>query len=138
MNHLFEYHDGGRSKYFRMKYKKDQVGDCVIRALAIATKEDYKSVRNELWDTSRENGYMPNSKENYEQFLAKRGWKWLKKIKGYNLGAYPVPQNITAIVSLAGHLCCLDQGVVYDLWDCRKKYPYGIYVHKSQEHLVKL
>jgi len=121
-----------------MKYKKDQVGDCVIRALAIATKEDYKSVRNELWDTSRENGYMPNSKENYEQFLAKRGWKWLKKIKGYNLGAYPVPQNITAIVSLAGHLCCLDQGVVYDLWDCRKKYPYGIYVHKSQEHLVKL
>ena len=46
----FIYDDGGRSKYYRMKFKSDRVGDCVIRALAIATGGDYKSVRDELWD----------------------------------------------------------------------------------------
>ena len=63
------YDDGGRHQYFRMKYKKDRVGDCVIRALAIATGEDYQDVRTELWETSYKDGYMPNSNENYTKFL---------------------------------------------------------------------
>ena len=37
----FNYNDGGRSKYF-----KGQAGDCVTRAIAIATRMDYKEVYN--------------------------------------------------------------------------------------------
>lgn len=38
----YQYNDGGRSKYFKAKH----VGDCAIRAVAIATKKDYLEVYN--------------------------------------------------------------------------------------------
>tara|TARA_R100000995_G_C3392239_1_gene81036 strand:+ start:106 stop:555 length:450 start_codon:yes stop_codon:yes gene_type:complete len=122
----YVYDDGGRHRYFRMKYKKDkQVGDCVVRALAIATKEDYKSVRSELWDISLKNGDMPNGNQTYEEFLEKRGFIKEKKIKGYCLGQYPVSHKEVYVVCLAKHLVCLDEGLVRDTWDCRRKYPYN-------------
>ena len=124
MENEYIYDDGGRHQYFRMKYKKDRIGDCVVRALAIATGEDYQDVRTELWETSFKNGYMPNCNQNYEQFLLKRGFIPEKKIKGFNLGRYPACQDCTYVVVLANHLVCLDQGLVRDIWDCREWYPY--------------
>jgi len=120
----YVYDDGGRHQYFRMKYKKDRVGDCVVRALAIATKENYRSVRNELWEISLNNGDMPNGSSTYKEFLEKRGFIKEKKIKGYCLGQYPVSHKEVYVVSLANHLVCLDEGLVRDTWDCRHKYPY--------------
>ena len=119
------YDDGGRHKYFRMKYKKDRVGDCVVRALAIATKEDYNEVRKELWSISLDNGNMPNDSKTYESFLVKRGFVKEKKIKGYCLGQYPISHDEVYVVNLANHLVCLDNGLVRDTWDCRHKYPYN-------------
>ena len=127
MKHEYVYDDGGRHHYFRMKYKKDRVGDCVVRALAIATKEDYNAVRNELWDLSLKNGSMPNGRLTTDAFLTKRGFIKEKKIKGYSLGEYPVSQNEVYVVRLAHHMVCLDQGLVRDLWDCRYKYPYNVW-----------
>ena len=45
----YKYNDGGRSKYFRMRYKKDITGDCVIRAISIALDLDYKFVWESLF-----------------------------------------------------------------------------------------
>jgi len=119
------YDDGGRHKYFQMKYKKDRVGDCVVRALAIATKEDYQDVRNELWEISKKNGDMPNGDVTINAFLTKRGFIKEKKIKGYCLGQYPVSKENVYVVNLRRHLVCLDEGLVRDIWDCRDKYPYN-------------
>lgn len=41
----FVYNDGGRSKYF-----KGNAGDCVTRAIAIATGFDYKEVYDNIKD----------------------------------------------------------------------------------------
>jgi len=41
----FYYNDGGRSKYY-----KGGAGDCVVRAIAIATQRDYKKIYNTLRD----------------------------------------------------------------------------------------
>lgn len=40
----YQYNDGGRSKYFKAK----GVGDCAIRAIAIATRQDYLAVYDAL------------------------------------------------------------------------------------------
>jgi len=125
MKNDYVYDDGGRHKYFQMKYKKDRVGDCVVRALAIATNEDYNSVRNELWNISLDNGDMPNGRLTTDTFLTKRGFIKEKKIKGYCLGNYPVNHNEVYVVNLAKHMVCLDKGLVRDIWDCRGKYPYN-------------
>lgn len=127
MRNDYIYDDGGRHQYFRMKYKKDRVGDCVIRALTLATGEDYQEVRRELWWISYKNGDIPNGKRTYEEFLKKRGFIKEKKIAGFTLGEYPVSKKETYVVALAKHLVCLDQGLVRDLWDCRYKSPYNVY-----------
>lgn len=127
MRNEYIYDDGGRHRYFRMKYKKDQVGDCVVRALTIATGEDYQKVRRELWWTSYKNGDMPNGRETTDEFLEKRGFIKEKKIKGFRLADYPVSPKETYVVVLANHLTCLDQGLVRDTWDCRMSYPYNVW-----------
>ena len=127
MKHNYLYDDGGRGEYFRMKYRSDRVGDCAVRALAIATKEDYNLVRKELWEISLQNGDMPNGKSTFEEFLFKRGFIKEKKIKGYNLGDYPVSKDEVYVVVLANHYSCLDKGSIKDIWDCREKYPYNTF-----------
>lgn len=127
MRNDYIYDDGGRHHYFRMKYKKDQVGDCVVRALTIATGEDYQEVRRELWWTSYKNGDMPNGRATTDEFLEKRGFIKEKKIKGFRLADYPVSSKETYVVVLANHLTCLDQGLVRDTWDCRRSYPYNVW-----------
>jgi hypothetical protein len=129
----YVYDDGGRHKYFQMKYKKDRVADCVVRALSIATDEDYQSVRKELWEISYNNGAMPNEKQTYEEFLEKRGFIKEKKIKGYTLKEYPLSDTETYVVVLANHLVCLDQGIVRDIWDCRHKSPYNTWKKPLQK-----
>jgi len=124
MRNDYIYDDGGRHQYFRMKYQKDRVGDCVIRALAIATGEDYKKIRKEVWELSWENGAMPNDKLTFDMFLQNRGWIKEKKIKGFTLGQYPFHPKHTYFVVLARHCVAVDQGLVRDIWDCRYKSPY--------------
>ena len=48
INHF--YNDGGRSKYF----KGEKVGDCVVRAIAVAANLDYKEVYDELWKRNKQ------------------------------------------------------------------------------------
>ena len=127
MRNDYIYDDGGRHRYFRMKYKKDRVGDCVMRALAIATGEDYQEVRRELWDISFKNGDIPNGRGTTDEFLKRRGFIKEKKIAGFTLGQYPVSHKETYVVVLANHLTCLDQGLVRDLWDCRNWSPYNVW-----------
>ena len=67
----FIYNDGGRSKYFKAK----NVGDCAIRAIAIATDKDYKEVYNDLKklnnDVSCRNG---TPKKVDKKYLTQLGW----------------------------------------------------------------
>lgn len=119
MRNDYIYDDGGRHHYFRMKYKKDRVGDCVVRALALASGEDYHKVWRELCWTGYQNGYLPNERQNYEAFLEKRGFIPMKAIRGYTLGSYPLDHDEVYVISVSHHLVCIDEGLVRDLWDCR-------------------
>ena len=76
----FELDDGGRSRHY-----KGKTGDCVVRALAIATGTDYKEIFKELLDISYEIGHMPNTHEVEKVFLERHGFtknKTPRNIKG--------------------------------------------------------
>lgn len=118
MKHEFEINDGGRSIYFTSK----KAGDCVIRAIAIATEADYMQVMRALFQLSFETGHLPNDVKTYGVYLEANGWrkqKTLKNAKGkkYLLGELPV--NETAIVHTTKHLVCIKNNAVQDNWDCR-------------------
>ena len=129
----FVYNDGGRSNY----YKAKNVGDCVCRAIAIATNTDYKVIYNLLKDYNH--GETPRNgvyKEVYKKLLADLGWSWVpccgRGVKKSNVHLCPteLPDGVV-LCRVSGHLTCVIDGVINDTYDCsrnetRKVYGYWI------------
>ena len=68
------YDDGGRSRYF-----KGQCGDCVCRAITIASGMDYKQVYDTIFKTMGEtprNGVMTKSAK-FKRMMASIGFRWV-------------------------------------------------------------
>ena len=126
------YNDGGRSKYF----KAEKVGDCVTRAIAIATGKDYKEVYDELnalakqerrgkkkkGRSSSRNGVY---KATYKKYLESLGWQWHPTMMigqgcKVHLREDELP-NGRLLVEVSGHLTCVIDGVLYDTHDCTRE-----------------
>lgn len=128
----FIYNDGGRSKYFTAT----KVGDCVTRAIAIATGKDYKEVYDDLNElakkerrgsrkrgvSSARNGMYKNT---FKKYLTSLGWEWVPLMTigsgcTVHLNENELPSG-TLIVSISKHLTCVKNGVLYDTYDCSHK-----------------
>ena len=123
MKNDFKKNDGGRSIYHRCDRLKDEAGDCVIRAIAIGLKMDYMDVKKQLFASALENGFMPNSEQNYEPFLFQHGWIKNSPMKNsknrkFKLGMMPVECDM--IVRMSGHIVAVVDGAINDKWDCRE------------------
>lgn len=124
----FIYNDGGR----KQAGYKGNTGDCVTRAIAIATGKPYQEVYNTI-NTIGDNertGKKKRGKSNartgvykytYKKYLESLGWKWTPTMligQGCktHLRADELPKG-TIIVSLSKHLCAVIDGVVQDIFD---------------------
>lgn len=137
MKHQFN--DGGRSQYF----KGAKVGDCVVRAIAIASGLDYKKVYDDLYklnakymfckDTKvakrlRKKSATPrngNSKKVYHDYILGLGFKWTPTMlvgQGckVHLKADELPSG-KLITRLSKHLCAVIDGVINDTYDPSRK-----------------
>ena len=115
---------GGREKYYPTNLKKDLTGDCVLRAVSIATEIDYLEVRDSLFDIAKELGRMPNSQIVYETYLESLGWVKNKPLRKSNNKKYRL-QNITkdmipsrAIFHTSNHIAAVIDGELHDTWNC--------------------
>jgi hypothetical protein len=142
----FKYDDGGRSNYF----KGQNVGDCVVRAIAIASGKDYKEVYDELarrmkayagksWSRTakrmkKEGRTTPRNgvnKQAYEPYLKELGFEWIPTMKiGSGMQVHvredELPEG-TLILRLSRHLTCVKDGVLYDTYDCSREGTRGVY-----------
>lgn len=123
----FEKSHGGRENYFSVKLKKDMVGDCSTRAIAIATGLDYMEVMKMQFAKGLEMGCMPNNDDIIEAILIEQGFvknspkiKKGTKRKKYKLKTFPADSNEVYVVRLAGHIVTVKNGTVMDTWDCRE------------------
>jgi hypothetical protein len=132
----FEKSFGGRELYYPCDLQKDRIGDCVFRAIALATETDYKEVFQELFRIGLELGNMPNSKQVYEHYLTSKGWvrnsPKTNKRKKYTLNAVPIEPNKNYIFKQANHLVAVVDGVVKDSWDSRLCSVYSYYTKPNQ------
>jgi hypothetical protein len=122
MSVKFIYDDGGRSKYF----KADKVGDCVTRAIAIATGKDYKEIYEALYqfngETPRNGVRKKDTRKFIENYL---GWKWVP-LMGIGTGcrvhlrADELAKQGTIILKLSKHLATVKDGILYDTYDCSR------------------
>jgi len=118
----FEYSDGGRSKYFKAK----SVGDCVVRSIAIATKQDYKETYNALSRLMGKGNSPRNgvSKKIIKKYITSIGWEWVPTMKigqgcKVHLNNKELPRG-RLIVSVSKHLTAVIDGVIYDTYDCSR------------------
>ena len=130
------YDDGGRSAYF----KADKVGDCVCRAIAIATEQDYKKVYDELAAMNKERGKKKSArngifKEDHRAYMLKHGWRWVPTMKfgqgcKVHMRESELPEG-RLVVSLSKHLTAVIDGVCHDTYDPSRggtRCVYGYYV----------
>ena len=103
-------------------------GDCVIRAIARATKEEWTTVYDDLCNIGRKKCRMPNSKKVIEEYLKVIGFTKCKMPRKSNNNRYTIREWIeehprfTGIISVAKHLTYVEEGTLIDTWDCSKKY----------------
>lgn len=110
------------------------VGDCVKRAFTHATGDDYREISRQLNRIKRELGAKAyNSDEVWREFINRKGWRseYFKAVKGQKrmngerfCESHPVG---TYVLSMAGHLSCCIDGIIYDTWDCSEKCVYKSY-----------
>lgn len=109
-----------------------RVGDCVKRALTLATGEDYREISRQLNRIKRELGcssYQDNPV--WKEFIRRRGYEkeFYKAVKGQprmngQRFMETHPDGIY-ILRMAGHLTCCIDGMIYDTWDCSESCVYN-------------
>lgn len=138
----FNYNDGGRAKY----YQAESVGDCVTRAIAIATGMDYKEVYDRINElASREhttkrkgisnarNGVYKNT---YRKLLTSLGWEFVPLTTigsgcTAHLAKNEIPMKGRIICKVSHHLTAVIDGVLNDTYDCSRngtRCVYGYFV----------
>lgn len=99
-------------------------GDCVIRAISTALGKTWDEVYDDLVIIGRELKAVPNSNFCYESYLKEYELITPKVIKGQKRLTANEMSNGTYILRQANHLSVIKNGVLLDLWDCRKKCVY--------------
>jgi len=133
----WSYNDGGRAS----SGYKGHTGDCVVRAIAIATMQPYKTVYDELFAMQKEKalngeikGMGKHSKHYsvrngvhrsvYQPYLEERGWKWVPTMGigtgcKVHLNAEELPSG-RIIVRLSKHIAAVSDGIILDTYDCTR------------------
>ena len=127
----FERSYGGREKYYSVGKQKDLVGDCAIRAVALALDQDYKETFREMSELGVEEfGEFANSTSVIEEYLSRKGWRKisLKEGKEYkpfydHRGIIQRDKNYIFKVraGYGSHLSAVVRGVNKDTWLCQDK-----------------
>ena len=121
--------------YYNAHPKGLLVGDCVKRAISKAANMDYMEVQRELNRhkkvTGCSNYYDHNHGTHYVEHVLHGVKMSFPAVKGKPrmngerfCKAYPKGHYI---LSMAGHLSCCIDGVIYDTWDCSDKCVYTAY-----------
>jgi hypothetical protein len=119
----FMFNDGGRAESGR----RGEAGDCVTRALAIATGVDYDEVYRDLARGMAKRG-KPRSARNgvhrsvYRPWLEAHGFEWRPTMaigSGCTTHVHPdeLPTIGRFVLRLTHHLSALVDGVVLDTFD---------------------
>ena len=130
-------------------------GDCVPRAITIATGLPYEIVFDELqrrqteWRIKsnskkaynkkphRNKCYMGTYKEAYKPYLEELGWTWVPKMFiGQGFKTYLRKEDLPPgrlIVKVRRHLTSVIDGVLNDTWDCSEEGNKGVYGYYYKE-----
>ena len=132
----FNYNDGGRSQYF-----KGTGGDCVTRAIVIASGKDYKEVYDRLAEgnknqrkgkrgrVSKEGKQtalhgISTSRKWFKDYMVELGFRWVATMQigsgcTTHLKASELPKG-KLVCAVSKHYVAVIDGVINDTYDCSR------------------
>lgn len=124
----------GYYSFVNLNPKGRFVGDCVVRAIALACNQTWEKTLRELTELGIKKGAVLNDKKLFPLYLKQKGFTQEKEPRELNHkmtirdwidydASYESGFRKKAYVILAGahHLTCVKDGVVNDTWDCSKE-----------------
>lgn len=105
-------------------------GDCVYRAISIATDKDWLTVYDELTALGRELLAPANDKLTYATYLDRIADRLEIKTAGKRPTGKTIAQlddSKTYVVRMAHHLTCAQGGKIRDTWNCGDKSAYIVW-----------
>ena len=115
-------------EYVNPNPKEQNVGDCTVRAISLATKQSWGQVYLDLCIQGYVMGDMPSSNNVWGAYLTERGWK-MRRLPDTCPMCYTIndfceehPEG-TYIVATGSHVVCIKDGRYLDAWDSGSKQP---------------
>lgn len=136
----FQYNDGGREA----AGYKGSAGDCVTRAISIASAIPYQEVydslntlaKRERLDKGRSSARNGVGRKTYDLYLKSLGWVWTPTMQiGQGCKVHLKAEELPAgrlIARLSRHVAAVIDGVVYDTYDPSRegtRCVYGYYTY---------
>lgn len=114
---------------FNANPKNKKTEDCVIRAISKGLNQKWEDTYLEMAKFCIKKGYMLNGKNGYKTYLKSKGYEMCKMPRREDRTRYTIKEfveeiaepNKTYIIKVANHLTLVQNGVLYDTWDCSKK-----------------
>lgn len=142
----FVYNDGGRRE---AGYRGD-TGDCVVRAIAIATCIPYQEVYDSINVLAKDERITKRNKHRssartgvgrrtYDKYLEGHGWAWRATMLigsgcKVHLRADELPPG-RLIVRVSGHVAAVIDGVLHDTYDHSRGGTRCVYGYWSKPHV---
>ena len=142
----FVYHDGGRAE----AGYKGKAGDCVCRAICIASGRPYKEVYDRLAEgnakqrKSKHTGKRSRSARNgiyttrkwFKDYMKELGFTWTPTMTigsgcKVHLRADELPSG-RLLCRVTRHYCAVIDGVIHDTYDCSRKGSRCVYGYWSR------
>jgi len=137
------YDDGGRAE----AGFKGTTGDCVCRAIAIATERPYKEIYDMINEygkkertgkrkTGKSNARTGVYKETIRKIMNALGWEWHPTMQigsgcTVHLKASELPTG-RLVVSVSNHEVAVIEGVIHDTYDCSRDESRCVYGYYSK------
>lgn len=110
-------------KYLNLHPLRRTEPDCVYRAITLATQEDYTKIDEKLYYTSKLYECPKLCVCCYKHLLDDYyKFRRIKGCQGMTVEEFAdCHPSGTFIIRVDGHLTCVVDNTLYDIWDCRKE-----------------
>ncbi len=115
-------------EYVNPNPEKKNVGDCTVRAIALATNQEWDKVYLDLCLQGYMEHDMPSSNSVWGKYLTERGWNYYR-LQDSCPFCYTIDnfcndhKEGTYIVATGTHVVCVQNGKYLDAWDSGDKVP---------------